>query len=440
MADNIDRADTVPGFLMQSENFFLKFITGLQCGVSSKLLEYETDWYEVMEIILSRLQDEPESKERFEIIASRDLEYWARVQPGGEALNLKIRVVLEEKRYFQPPSGSRKTLRLVFNDRFSTQVLFHVRKKQFLRSLKDIATAAVADQINNEGQIDQLLAEIPGILVPNVRKSFRNCWTPRYYRTGLLACPTWCSCKISNLAATEPPAPPRPLQPPQAQEPPQPPQPSSSGLSRSSKRGPRKPTKKTKKPSREENRRKRSCTSKTCEKCCRNAQKNKGKASTKMNGQNKSRQSDSKKKPVAEDEIEKDLTLEQRNNTEQVLRKYKTQLKQLKSRLKSYLTVNVKRLKKNTKVDEDETPKRKSPRLSKLKERLINLSQNKRSLKEEDIFEPRPNTRSQSQAAVAGGSRAAANQNKFTESKPVKRSLRSQVLDSSSARKKRRHS
>ena len=95
-----ERADTIPGFLMQSENFFLKFITGLQCGVSSKLLEYETDWYEVMEIILSRLQDEPENKDRFEVIASRDLEYWARVQPGGEALNLKIRVLLEEKRYF----------------------------------------------------------------------------------------------------------------------------------------------------------------------------------------------------------------------------------------------------------------------------------------------------------------------------------------------------
>ena len=51
-----DRADTVPGFVMQSELFYLKFITGLQCGVSSKLLEYETDWYEVMEILLSRLQ------------------------------------------------------------------------------------------------------------------------------------------------------------------------------------------------------------------------------------------------------------------------------------------------------------------------------------------------------------------------------------------------
>ena len=48
----MDRPDTVPGFTMQSENFYMKFITGLQCGVSSKLLEYETDWYEVMEIVL----------------------------------------------------------------------------------------------------------------------------------------------------------------------------------------------------------------------------------------------------------------------------------------------------------------------------------------------------------------------------------------------------
>ena len=100
-----DRADTIPGFTMQSENFFLKFITGFQKGVSSKLLEYETDWYEVMEIILSRLQDEQEDKDKFEIIASRDLEYWAKMQPGGDSLNLRIRAVLEEKRYFEPPSG-----------------------------------------------------------------------------------------------------------------------------------------------------------------------------------------------------------------------------------------------------------------------------------------------------------------------------------------------
>ena len=91
-----------------------------QCTVSSRLLEYGTDWYEVMEIILSRLQDEQEDKESFEVIASRDLEYWAKMQPGGDSINLKIRAMLEEKRYFEPPAGSRIALRLVFNDRFTT--------------------------------------------------------------------------------------------------------------------------------------------------------------------------------------------------------------------------------------------------------------------------------------------------------------------------------
>jgi len=190
-----NHADTVPGFTMQSEAFFLKFVTGLQCGVSSKLLEYETDWYEVMEILLSRLQDEPERKEQFQTIASRDLEYWARIQPGGDTLNLKIRVSLEEKRYFLPPSGSRKTLRLIFNDRFSTQVIFHARKKMLLKSLRELAAIAVADHFKNGDNIKKLETELPRTVIPDVKKSFDNCWTPRFFRSQIVACPPWCACK-----------------------------------------------------------------------------------------------------------------------------------------------------------------------------------------------------------------------------------------------------
>jgi len=188
-------ADTVPGFTMQSESFYLKFVTGLQFGVSSKLLENETDWYEVMEILLSRLQDEPEKKEQFQTIASRDLEYWASIQPGGDTLNLKIIVSLEDKRYFMPPSGSRKTLRLVFNDRFKTQVIFHARKKVLLKSLRDLAAIAVGDHFNKEEGIEKLETEIPKSLIPDVKRAFNNCWTPRFFRTQINACPPWCSCK-----------------------------------------------------------------------------------------------------------------------------------------------------------------------------------------------------------------------------------------------------
>ena len=58
--------------------------------MSSRLLEYETVWYKVME--------------RVEVIASGDLDYWAKMQPGGNSINLKIRVMLEEKIYFEPPA------------------------------------------------------------------------------------------------------------------------------------------------------------------------------------------------------------------------------------------------------------------------------------------------------------------------------------------------
>jgi len=188
-------AETIPGFTMQSELFYLKFITGMQGGVSSKLLEFETDWYEVMEILLSRLQDEPEHKDQFEIIASRDLEYWARIQPGGDTLNLKIIVQLEEKRYFLPPSGSRKTLRLIFNDRFSTQVVFHARKKVLMNSLRNLASIAVADQFTKSEDIETLHSEIPKTLLPDVKRSFNNCWTPRHFRSRVETCSWSCICK-----------------------------------------------------------------------------------------------------------------------------------------------------------------------------------------------------------------------------------------------------
>ena len=72
IVDNVEeeQPDTLPGFKMQSEHFVLKFVTGLQKGVCSQLLEYETDWYDMMEIILSRLEDEPVNQANFQVVKS----------------------------------------------------------------------------------------------------------------------------------------------------------------------------------------------------------------------------------------------------------------------------------------------------------------------------------------------------------------------------------
>ena len=212
--------------MMQSQNFVLKFITGLQKGVVSKLLEMETDWFDMMEIMLSRLEDEPTNQERFEDISARDLEHWALLQPGGDTLNLEIKVELEENLYRKVPSnprnmqqqppktghlGTRKAVKLTFNDRFTTQVIFHVRKKRALQSLKELAAIAVADlhSVPNAGK--ELADEglLPPTLVPDLESAFSNCWTKRSARSQLYKCcstlhPTWsatCLCEGERRSA-----------------------------------------------------------------------------------------------------------------------------------------------------------------------------------------------------------------------------------------------
>ena len=157
-------ADTFPGFIMQSEGFYLKFIAGLQRGVSNRRQEYETDWFEVMEILLSRLEDEPENKEQFEMTATRDLERWARMQ-------LKMQVSLEE-------NGSRIRLIIKGNRLMpQTEVIFYVKKKTLLKSLKDLAAEGVADHLSSEESIIKLGGVIPNSLILSVQRAFQNSWT-----------------------------------------------------------------------------------------------------------------------------------------------------------------------------------------------------------------------------------------------------------------------
>ena len=466
-----ERADTVPGFTMQSENFYLKFITGLQCGVSSRLLEYETDWYEVMEIILSRLQDEQEDKERFEVIASRDLEYWAKMQPGGDSLNLKIRVMLEEKRYFEPPAGSRKALRLVFNDRFSTQVLFHVRKKVLMRSLVEIAAVSVADLVAGEETLPQLRAELPGHLIPEVRRALHNCWTPRFFRTKIVRapCPASCSCRnkvlgyssyVAQLASqeTEQPAPGAEAAEEPIQELVLEPEPSTSsaslstsssssnpstsaGPNRRSSSNPRKSISRKSKTGRSQEKRRRSARteekSRECEKCS-SKEKVSTRSSCDSKENNRNIRSSTRRK------VDKEEASTSSAAPGKYIKGLKVKIRQLHVEIEDSFTSLVMKVKGRKRKAEErvESKKRKSSRLNALKESLRELSRGrKREAPKDDIFEPRPSS-SSSKTIPTKVSKNKSLKRLTSKSKTdasfFKRTLRSQVLDSSATRKKRR--
>ena len=99
------------------------------------------------------------------MIASRDLENWALIQPGGDTLKLKIKVEMEEKLYLRqilPNStivkpvnptpkqlGNMKAIKLTFSDRYTTQVVFHAKKKapKVVGSLRQLAVLSASNSL-----------------------------------------------------------------------------------------------------------------------------------------------------------------------------------------------------------------------------------------------------------------------------------------------------
>ena len=185
MAD-IGNEETVPGFTVQSEQFMLTFISAFKKGLSSHQLEYETDWLEVMIIILDTLEMFPNNVDVTERVVSKTLEDWVASHEGAENLNIKAAVKMEEKVYFSPPLGTKKCMRVMFADKWNTEVLFRVKKKIGMESMKDLAAGAVADCLEKEDDIVQL--EIPMTLIYNLVKQFRNDWSAKYYKSHINCC------------------------------------------------------------------------------------------------------------------------------------------------------------------------------------------------------------------------------------------------------------
>ena len=166
MAKN-NNDSTVPGFALDSQHFAVKFVAGYQRGLVSELLEYETDWMEVMVIILENLHKFPTSVKMVEEGLERGLDDF--FMDHDVADDIKASVKIYEHVDSTLPLGS-KLLTVSFSD--NIQLVFHIRKKVSLKTLKDLGAAAVVDNLRIEIDIEKL--KIPVTLFPDLIKSFRN--------------------------------------------------------------------------------------------------------------------------------------------------------------------------------------------------------------------------------------------------------------------------
>jgi len=191
--------ETIPGFTLQSQHFIAKFVAGFEKGESSKFLEYETDWLEVMSIILETLEIFPNSVETVEEVLAKAIDDWIII--NAFTFNIKTTVKIEEKVCFPPPYGAQKNMKITFSDKFETEAHFYIKKKSSLKSLKELGAAAVVEDMKREMDIAKL--EIPVTLFPDLLKAFRNDFSVKYHKANINCCFNH-KAKQGNIKRSEP--------------------------------------------------------------------------------------------------------------------------------------------------------------------------------------------------------------------------------------------
>lgn len=185
---------TVPGYAMESENFVLTFVNACQEFQSNPYLKFSTDWTELMQLILMILETFPESVKRFQTFAEIQLESWSASRclivcgPGKQPPSgggqiparhpVEAEVWLSESRQYPEPRGTTKHLSLLLtHGSIMTEIVYDVRRKVRLRSLTELAAAALATDVRYIGEATEWKEAHSWAL----RRELCDDWTPAYF-------------------------------------------------------------------------------------------------------------------------------------------------------------------------------------------------------------------------------------------------------------------
>merc|ERR1712129_415299 len=170
----MEPSESSPGYTLSSPSFSLTFLQARQLGEANYALEYETDWQEVMAILLSCLALHPSTSSQAAELASSRLEAWALLQQGGDLLQLRIRTRVKDKPLGIRTSPTTKTLTLEFSDPRKTTITFEVVRRRQMMSLKRLGAAAVVENLRCVLRVDEL--ELPMTLLSDLQEAQADSW------------------------------------------------------------------------------------------------------------------------------------------------------------------------------------------------------------------------------------------------------------------------
>jgi len=162
---------TPVGYKIASKNFIIKFKSARQNLKESEVLEEKTDWTEVMNILLNTLEDHPTNIKSMNKEATQRMNVWAQTQTGGYDLKLNATAMIYKDYGRQE---TKKDIFVSFNDQNRTSVVFRVKKKQSMMSLRTLSAQKVSACLRVEDHINSL--ELPREVLPDIHEGFNDEW------------------------------------------------------------------------------------------------------------------------------------------------------------------------------------------------------------------------------------------------------------------------
>ena len=166
---------TKPGSKCDSNQYEVIFVKGHQIGIGCYLVEYEMDWTNLMNLILDTFEKTSNDDKKLSQSLSQAIESRIdrRFMSASEA-DIKVEIEILDQDYF--PLKQTKSLHVTFFDNFTTSLIFFIRRKQVMRSLKDASLQKLSEllQKKRRERLDSL--ELPLSLKSELLTESQNIW------------------------------------------------------------------------------------------------------------------------------------------------------------------------------------------------------------------------------------------------------------------------
>merc|ERR1712227_757603 len=169
-------APTPPGFIVDTPNISVMFVSGYQSVLGWHNAEYVIGWKTGMKIILGVFQEKKRMAEIQEILHNL-LEIWAEDGWMGRGKKIIVDLKITEEDFLP---FDIKQVKIQFYDDLATLLRFYVKKSKPKRkvTLKEHMLRELSFIVENPEDVDSL--ELPRSLEAELKDEMENCWKSRH--------------------------------------------------------------------------------------------------------------------------------------------------------------------------------------------------------------------------------------------------------------------